>query len=80
MKERKSLYLHMSEVKTMSLIIVKAQLHALVKEESTKQQADVDNITADVAERLDKKVKQIVANAVARAKENNRKTLMGRDI
>ena len=42
--------------------------------------AGVDNISADFMDRLDEKVKQMIIEACQRAKENNRKTVMGRDI
>ena len=40
----------------------------------------IDNISADFMDRLDEKVKQLVIDAVKRAKENGRKTVMGKDV
>ncbi|MBS3139840.1 DUF1931 domain-containing protein [Candidatus Woesearchaeota archaeon] len=40
----------------------------------------IDNISADFMDCLDKKVKQLVIDAVKRAKENGRKTVMGKDV
>jgi len=40
----------------------------------------VENLSADFMETLDKKVKQLVLDAVKRAKENGRRTVMGRDV
>ena len=40
----------------------------------------MDNISKDFMDKLDEKVKQIILNAVKRAKENGRRTVMGKDI
>lgn len=40
----------------------------------------IDNISADFMDRLDEKVKQLVLDAVKRAKENGRRTVMGKDV
>lgn len=64
----------------MGLIIVKSQIASLVKEISKEKHANINNITSDFAPALDKKVKEVIEEAVVRAKENNRRTLMGRDV
>ena len=61
-------------------LVVKSQIAGIVKEESQKQNAGVDNVTSDFAPMLDKKVRELISAAVKRAQENHRKTLMGRDI
>ncbi len=38
------------------------------------------NISGDFAEALDEEVKRVIGKAVERAKANNRKTLMAKDI
>lgn len=38
------------------------------------------NVASDVPEALNKKIEQIIKEAIARAKANNRKTLQGKDI
>lgn len=64
----------------MSLVVVKAQITAMVKELSEEKGYKVDNITTDFAPALDEKVRAIVKKAVERAQQNNRRTLMGRDV
>jgi len=58
------------------MLVVRTQ----VKEILDQTQSGVDNIAGDFMDRLDEKVKQLILDAVQRAKENNRKTVMGRDI
>jgi len=58
------------------MITVKTQVKELLKESGI----GVDNISNDFIDRLDDKVKQLVLDAVKRAKENGRKTLMGKDV
>jgi len=58
------------------MITVKTQVKELLKESGI----GVDNISNDFIDRLDEKVKQLVLDAVKRAKENGRKTLMGKDV
>ncbi|MBI2141887.1 DUF1931 domain-containing protein [Candidatus Woesearchaeota archaeon] len=64
----------------MPLIIVKAQVSELVKTLSKEKGLGIDNVTEDFMPALDKKVRQLVDEAVMRAKENGRKTLMARDV
>lgn len=40
----------------------------------------LENMSGDFMEKLDEKVKQIILDAVKRAKENGRKTVMGKDL
>jgi len=57
------------------MLVVRTQLKEIVKELS-----GINNISEDFMERLDKKVTSIIAESCQRAKENGRKTLMGKDI
>ena len=68
------------ELMAMVLIIVKAQVASLVKELSSKGKLEIDNVTSDYYEALDKKVRKLVDDSVSRAHENGRKTLMPRDL
>ena len=53
------------------MIVVKSQIKELCRGMS---------ISEDLAEALDKKVKGIVQDAIERAKANNRRTVMARDL
>jgi len=64
----------------MPLVVVKSQIASIVKEAAKQQGSPVDNIAGDFAPALDKKVREMVADAVGRATSNNRRTLMGRDV
>ena len=64
----------------MKLIIVKTQINELVKEISQKKKVKINNITSDFALQLDNKVKKLIEEAITRAEQNKRKTLMGRDL
>lgn len=56
------------------MITARTQVKDILKE------ADVDNLSSDFIVRLDEKVKRIILEAVERAKENQRRTVMGRDV
>jgi histone H3/H4 len=58
------------------MITVKTQVKDILKESGI----GVDNISNDFIDKLDEKVKQLVLDAVKRAKENGRKTVMGKDV
>ena len=58
------------------MITVRTQIKDILKESGL----GVDNISKDFMDKLDEKVKQIILNAVKRAKENGRRTVMGKDI
>ncbi|PIZ50599.1 DUF1931 domain-containing protein [Candidatus Woesearchaeota archaeon CG_4_10_14_0_2_um_filter_33_13] len=58
------------------MITVRTQVKEILKE----SELGLDNISADFMDRLDEKVKEIIIKAAKRAKENNRKTVMGRDV
>ena len=67
-------------MRAMAMIIVKAQVAALVRKISKEKGLEVDNVTSDFMPALDTKVRKLVEEAASRAKENNRRTLMARDI
>ena len=52
----------------------------LIVNSSISKVAKNINIASDVPEALNKKIEQIIKEAVSRAKANSRKTLQGRDI
>lgn len=64
----------------MPSIIVKAQVSELVKKLSKEKALGIDSVTEDFMPALDKKVRRLVDDAVMRARENGRKTLMARDV
>ena len=45
-----------------------------------KEMVGTYNVSADFTEELNKKVKQMISDAMKRAEANGRKTVMGRDI
>jgi len=58
------------------MVVIRAQIKEIMKEAGL----GVDNIGNDFQERLDEKVKQLIIDALKRAKENGRRTVMARDI
>ncbi len=58
------------------MITVRTQVKEILKESGI----GVDNISNDFMDKLDEKVKQLILEAVNRAKENGRKTVMGKDV
>ena len=58
------------------MITVRTQIKEILLESGL----GVDNLSADFMDRLDEKVKHLVIEAVKRAKENGRKTVMGKDV
>lgn len=53
------------------MLIVKSQIKELVKDM---------NVASDFADELDNKARELVAQAVARAQANGRKTVMAKDL
>ena len=56
------------------MIVARTQVKDIAKE------AGIQNISNDFMGKLDDKVKQVILDAVNRAKENSRRTVMGKDI
>ena len=55
-------------------LTAKTQVKDILKEEGMR------NMSNDFMERLDQEVEKLIRNSVKRAKENLRKTVMGRDL
>lgn len=58
------------------MITVRTQVRDVLKGSELK----VDNIADDFMDKLDEKVKLLVLEAARRAKDNGRKTVMGKDL
>lgn len=58
------------------MIVVRTQIKDIMKELGL----GVENISGDFMDKLDKKVKQLIIDSLKRAKENGRRTVMGKDI
>jgi len=59
-------------------IIIKSQIRPLVKE-LDKEDA-ISSVADEVGTALERKVEDLLADAIERAKANKRKTLQGRDL
>jgi len=59
-------------------IIVKSNIKKVVKE--LDKQNSVSSVAEEVGNALDKKVEDILENAISRAKANGRRTLQARDL
>ena len=58
------------------MLTVRTQIKDILKESGI----GVETIAADFPEKLDEKVKELILDAARRAKENGRKTVMGKDV
>ncbi len=56
------------------MITARTQVKDIIKH------AGIDNMSHDFMKRLDEKVEQVILDAVKRAKENQRRTVMGKDV
>ncbi len=56
------------------MLVVRTQVKEIVKD------CTINNISEDFLERLDEKVKQTIETSCKRAKENGRRTVMGKDV
>ena len=61
-------------------LVVKANVIGFVRKYNSEKKLGIDNIAGDFVLALDEKVRKIIIESVERAKANNRKTLMGRDV
>ena len=59
-------------------IVIKSQIRPLIKE-LDKEDA-ISSVADEVATALDKKVEDILVNAIERAKANKRRTIQARDL
>ena len=58
------------------MIVVRTQIKEILRESGV----GVDNIAADFMDKIDTKVKQLVLESAKRAKDNGRRTVMGKDV
>lgn len=58
------------------MLVVRTQIKDIMKESGF----NVENMSADFMEKLDERVKNIILEALKRAKDNGRRTVMGKDI
>ena len=58
------------------MVTVRTQIKELLKDSGL----GVENISKDYMDKLDERVKQLVLDSVKRAKDNGRRTVMGKDI
>ena len=56
------------------MVTIRTKVRDIIKE------AGIDNISGDFMDRLDERAKHLVLDAVKRARENGRRTVMGKDI
>ena len=57
-----------------NMITVRTQVKDIMKE------AAMENMSGDFIDKLDEKVKQLILDAIRRAKEKGRRKVMGKDI
>lgn len=62
----------------MSGIVIKSKIREVVKK--LDSEGIVNNVAEEVEDALDKKVEEILVTAIKRAKANQRKTLLARDL
>jgi len=62
---------------TKECIVIKSKIREVVNETASKE---IQNVSEDVAEALDRRVREMIKEGVKRAENNHRKTLYGRDI
>jgi len=60
----------------MTNLVVRTQVKEILKESGI----GLDNLSGDFMDTLDEKVKQLILDAAKRAKENSRRTIMGKDV
>ncbi|MDO8656833.1 MAG: DUF1931 domain-containing protein [Nanoarchaeota archaeon] len=58
------------------MLVVRTQIKDILKESGL----GVDNVAADFMVQIDEKAKQLILDAAKRAKENGRRTVMGKDV
>lgn len=60
----------------MTNLVVRTQVKEILKESGL----GLDNLSGDFMDRLDEKATQLILDAAKRAKENGRRTIMGKDV
>lgn len=58
------------------MVAIRTRVKEILKESGL----GIDNLSGDFMDKLDEKVKQIILDSAKRAKENGRKTVMGKDV
>ncbi|MBT3813944.1 DUF1931 domain-containing protein [Candidatus Woesearchaeota archaeon] len=58
------------------MLTVRTQIKEILKD----SELGVENVSGDFIDRLDERVKQLIIDAAKRAKENGRRTVMGKDV
>ncbi len=58
------------------MLVVRTQIKEILKEAN----AGVDQVAKDFPDKLEEKAKQLILDAIQRAKANGRRTIMGRDL
>ena len=58
------------------MLVVRTQIKDILKESGL----GVDNAAADFMVQIDEKAKQLILDAAKRAKDNGRRTVMGKDV
>lgn len=58
------------------MLIVRTQIKDVLKQSGL----GVENLSGDFMEKLDEKVRQLIVEAAQRAKDNGRRTIMGKDV
>ena len=58
------------------MLVVRTQIKDILKESGL----GVDNVAADFMVQIDEKAKQLILDAAKRAKDNGRRTVMGKDV
>lgn len=59
-----------------TMLVVRTQIKDILKESGL----GVDNVAADFMVQIDEKAKQLILDAAKRAKDNGRRTVMGKDV
>jgi histone H3/H4 len=67
-------------IKVINNFIVMITARTQVREILKESELGIENMSSDFMDRLDERVKELIVKAAQRAKENSRKTVMGRDV
>jgi len=58
------------------MLTVRTQIKEIMKDSGL----GIENMSGDFMDKLDEKVKQLILDAINRAKDNSRRTVMGKDV
>lgn len=62
------------------MLLAKFMITARTQVKDILRKEGINNVANDYMDRLDEKVEQLVKDSARRAKENSRRTVMGRDV